>query len=165
MSVRTEKNHTGKYSIEYTALIGYFASYGGRYFDGGYGRDAKGVRDIYAERLKYAKEQAPLLSGIEFACSDYRELNSRKISNKVVMYLDPPYKDTKTYNGRKFNNEEFYNFVRSISSECYVFISEFDMPPDFKCIWSKERKISQKSDREKSDVKIERLYTIGLSAE
>lgn len=81
------------------------------------------------------------------------------------MYLDPPYKDTKAYNGRKFNHEEFYDFARSISGKCYVFISEFDMPPDFKCVWSKERKLLQKSDREKGNVAVERLYTIGLSAE
>ena len=29
---------TGKYSKEYTALIGYCGSYGGRYFDGGWAR-------------------------------------------------------------------------------------------------------------------------------
>lgn len=159
------KNNTGKYSTEYTALIGYFASYGGRYFDGGYGRDSKGGREIYAERLKYAREQAPLLSDIKFACSDYRELNNCEISREVVMYLDPPYKGTKTYNGGKFNHEEFYDFARSISSKCYVFISEFDMPPDFKCVWSKERKLLQKSDRQKGDIAVKRLYTIGLSAE
>lgn len=159
------KKNTGKYSTEYTALIGYFASYGGRYFDGGYGRDSKGGREIYAERLAYAREQAPLLSGIIFDCHDYRELSGCKFGGEVVMYLDPPYKNTKSYNGGNFNHEEFYDFVRSIANECYVFISEFDMPPDFECIWSKERKLLQKSDRKMGEVAVEKLYTIGLSAE
>lgn len=47
----------------------------------------------------------------------------------------------------------------------YVFVSEFDMPPDFNCIWSRERKLLQKSDRKTGDVAVEKLYTIGLSAE
>ena len=41
------KNKTNKYSVEYTAGIGYFASFCGRYFDGGYGRDSKDGRCIY----------------------------------------------------------------------------------------------------------------------
>lgn len=56
--VRANQN-TNKYSKEYIALIGYCASYGGRYFDGGYGRDAKGIRNIYAERVENLKQQAP----------------------------------------------------------------------------------------------------------
>ena len=47
---------TGKYPQEYVALIGYCASYGGRYYDGGYGRDAKGGRSIYTERVVNLKE-------------------------------------------------------------------------------------------------------------
>lgn len=46
--VRENRKQKGiKYSTEYTSGIGYFASYGGRYFDGGYGRDSKGGRCIY----------------------------------------------------------------------------------------------------------------------
>ena len=60
--VRSNQN-TGKYSKEYVTLIGYCASYGGRYFDGGYGRDAKGGRSIYGERLANLREQAPKLGG------------------------------------------------------------------------------------------------------
>ncbi len=66
--------------------------------------------------------------------------------------------------GGGISYEEFYNFVRSISDKCYVFISEFEMPSDFKCIWSKERQVLQNSDREKGKSVVEKLYTIGLSA-
>lgn len=55
----------GKYSKEYTALIGYCASYGGRYFDGGYARDNTG-RNMYFERVLNLREQAPLLKNISF---------------------------------------------------------------------------------------------------
>ena len=149
------KNSTGKYSAEYTALIGYFASYGGRYFDGGYGRDKRGGREIYAERLAYARKQAPLLKDIKFSCCDFTEYKDVK---GCVFYLDPPYKDTKMYNGKNFDSERFYNFARHISKDNYVFISEYDMPQDFEIIWSKERKVLQKSNRTVADVATEKLF-------
>jgi hypothetical protein len=37
------------------------------------------------------------------------------------------------------------------------------MPLNFQCIWSKERMVLQKSDREKGEVAIEKLFTIGKS--
>lgn len=160
-----QKCGAGKYTTEYTALIGYFASYGGRYFDGGYGRDSKGGREIYAERLEYARKQAPLLSGIKFDCYDYRLLIDCLFSKKGVMYLDPPYRGTKSYCGKTFDHDEFYDFARFISDKWYVFISEFDMPQDFQCIWSKKRKLLQKSDRKAGEVAVEKLFVIGLSAE
>ena len=64
--VRSNQN-SNKFSSEYVALIGYCASYGGRYFDGGYGRDSKGGRSIYTERLQNLREQAPNLKGIEIS--------------------------------------------------------------------------------------------------
>lgn len=85
---------TGKYSKEYVSLIGYCASYGGRYFDGGYGKDRKGTRNIYLERLNNLKEQAPNLKDIEFYCNDYKNFKTEKFKNYVI-YLDPPYNNTK----------------------------------------------------------------------
>ena len=84
--------HTNKYSMKYTALIGYCASYGGRYFDGGYGRDSKGGRSIYNERVRNLKEQAPHLKDITFMCCDYKKFADCK---DCLFYFDPPYKGTK----------------------------------------------------------------------
>lgn len=152
------KNNLTKYPREYIALIGYFASYGGRYFDGGYGRDNKGGRSIYGERLQNALKQAPLLKDIKFNCADYTQINVSLFEN-CVFYLDPPYRNTKSYSKYKINNyEEFYNFARKLSEKNYVFISEYSMPKDFQCIWQKERKVLQKSDRLKADVATEKLF-------
>ena len=43
----------------------------------------------------------------------------------------------------------------------YVFISEYYMPNDFECVWSKEVKVLQKSDRTKGDVAVEKLFYVG----
>lgn len=155
------KNKTNKYSTPYTSGIGYFASFGGRYFQGGYGRNAKGGKCIYNERLRNAKEQASLLMGIEFNTCSFENYNPNDFKN-CLFYLDPPYYNTKEYEN-KFDYEKFYNWCEELGKENYVFISEYYMPSNFQCIWSKERMVLQKSDREKGEIAVEKLFTIGKS--
>ena len=79
---------TGKYSKEYTALIGYCGSFGGRYYDGGYGRDKTGKRNIYKERVVNLKEDSPLLQDIELICCDYAAFENYKncllVSERII---------------------------------------------------------------------------------
>lgn len=154
---KNRKQGTNKYSKEYTALIGYCASYGGRYFDGGYGRDSKGGCSIYNERLKNLKEQAPNLKDIHFFCRDYKDYLSFDIKN-ALFYLNPPYKGTKQYSKQNINYDEFYDFCRNLSKNNIVIISEYNMPDDFECIWEKERKVLQKSNRIIGDKAVEKLF-------
>lgn len=150
------KNKTGKYTKEYTALIGYCASFGGRYYSGGYGRDSKGGRSIYTERLKNLKAQAPLLNGIDFRNCDYKAYVDYK---DCLLYFDPPYFECKQYDGQKIDYDEFYNFVAELSKNNIVLISEYKMPENrFECIWQKERKVLQKSDRVVGDTAVEKLF-------
>lgn len=153
------KKRTGAYSIPYTAGIGYFASYGGRYFDGGYGRNSKERGSVYAERLRHAKIQSHLLKDIKFDAVPYDHYMSGEYRH-CVFYLDPPYRGTKTYAGKhEFDYEKFYAFCRKMARDNFVFISEYDMPEDFKVLWEKERKVFQKSNRNKADFATERLFT------
>ena len=154
--VRADKEHK-IYSQEYRALIGYMASYGGRYFDGGYGRDAKGTRNIYKERLNNFKEQTPNLKDIDFYCKSYTNVDISKISG-CVFYLDPPYKGTKQYEKQSIDYNYFYDFCRKLSKNNIVLISEYNMPQDFTCIWEKERTVLQKSNRVNGDKATEKLF-------
>ena len=138
-------------------MIGYCASYGGRYYDGGYGRDTKGGRSIYTERVTNLKEQAPNLKGIEFSCRDYKYYLNMGIKN-ALFYLDPPYRGTKQYSKQSIDYEEFYDFCRELSNDNIVVISEYNMPDDFTCIWEKERKVLQKSDRVTGEKAVEKLF-------
>lgn len=156
--VRNNQN-TGKYSKEYVSLIGYCASYGGRYFDGGYGRDSKGGTSVYAKRIKNLKEQVPNLQNIDFSCKDYKEYLNKGIRN-ALFYLDPPYKGTKQYSKQNIDYEEFYDFCRQISKNNIVVVSEYNMPNDFVCIWEKERKVLQKSDRTTGERTIEKMFMV-----
>ena len=155
--VREDREHK-MYSQEYRALIGYMASYGGRYFDGGYGRDKKGGRTIYKERLANFKKQAPLFKDIDFYCGDYKKINIDRFKN-CLFYLDPPYKDTKQYSKNVIDYDEFYNFCEKLAENNIVLISEYNMPIDrFECIWSKDVKCLQKSDRKVGEDRTEKLF-------
>ena len=156
------KSETHKYSPEYIALIGYMASYGGRYWDGGFARnsrsDDRNASTIkYQNNLKNLKDQAPNLFGIEFECCDYTKFSNYK---NCLFYFDPPYKGTKKYSKQSINYDEFYDFLRTLSKNNIVLISEYNMPDDFKCIWQKERKVQQKSDRLSADKAVEKLFVI-----
>ena len=149
------KQNTEKYSKEYTALIGYCASYGGRYYDGGYGRDKTGRRNIYQERVKNLKEDSILLKDITFMCCDYKKFSDYK---DCLFYFDPPYKGTKQYSIQNINYDEFYDFLRQLSQNNIVLVSEYNMPNDFKCIWQRERNVQQKSDRVAAEKATEKLF-------
>lgn len=152
---RKKPREEQKFQPFYTAGIGYFASYGGKYF-GGYAR-AEG-RDMYAERLARARKEAPRLDGIFFSCRDFREINF--FHRESFIYCDPPYKGTTAYGNKGFDYEQFYEWLREASENCFVLVSEYTMPDDFICIWSKERKVMLKSDRKLAETACEKLYTL-----
>ena len=84
----SRKNKDGRYSKEYIALIGYFASYGGRFFDGGYGKDPSGKRNIYRERLNVALRQAPKLKGINFKCCSWEDYKVEDFNDCMIYCFD-----------------------------------------------------------------------------
>ena len=152
--------HTNKYSMKYTALIGYCASYGGRYFDGGFARnsrtdDRNSSTIKYRNNLKNLKSQASHLKDITFMCCDYKKFADYK---DCLFYFDPPYKGTKQYSIQNINYDEFYDFLRQLSKNNIVLVSEYNMPNDFKCIWQKERNVQQKSDRVAAEKATEKLF-------
>lgn len=154
--VRKDVNHE-KYSKTYRALIGYMASYGGRYFDGGYGRDVKGGRCVYEERIKNLKIQSKYLSDVKFICKDYECINTNDYHN-VMFYIDPPYNGTKKYGKYHIDYDYFHEFCRRLSKDNIVLISEYNMPDDFVCVWSKNIKTMQKSNRIKGHNAVEKLF-------
>ena len=150
-----------KYANAYIGGIGFLASYGGRFFDGGYGRDAKGGRSIYTERKNNLKKQAENLKFLSsfFLISDFQDVLNQDIKNSVI-YCDIPYRNTKKYNNKDFDYDKFYELIIKLSKDNYVFISEYSMPEQFECIWEKEVSVLQKSDRKKGDRATEKLFVV-----
>ena len=145
-----------KYEDWYVGCVGFLASFNGRFFDGGFAKPhySDGQhREPYKEHLRNLMKQN--LSGIEFICCDYKSFSN--ISNHVV-YCDPPYANTKDYNGNKdFDSDEFWDFARKLSGSNIVLISEQTAPKDFMEIWSQDVKRQINTSDDKFTVS-EKLY-------
>lgn len=121
--------------------IGWMASFNGRFFSGGYSghnavQKSGKERDYIKEQINNTMKQVPYLKGIEFHSGEYYNL---EIPHNSIVYCDIPYKGTKQYETSKdFDYEKFYQWCRENKYNYKIFISEYDMPSDFKCIWQKE---------------------------
>lgn len=126
-------------TLDQIGAIEFFASYCNGGFPRGYAKNTA-TRNYYNEAYRNLQNQALDLKGIEFKCQNYWELD--KVVNCVI-YLDPPYQGTKFYgyaNQPKMDYDHFWNWVREISKDNFVFISEQSAPADFEVIWQQEVK-------------------------
>lgn len=143
----------------FIGLVGFCASYNGKWF-GGY---ANGVKTKIGTTRNYTDEaiinlvkQAPRLTGISFACCDFRDIPIDKLGEGNVIYCDPPYKGTTKYATDVFPYDEYYDWCRKLSKDNTVLCSEYWMPDDFEIIW--EGQLTCALDKSSRSKKIERLY-------
>ena len=121
-------------SYKYKGFAGFAYSYGGKWL-GGWRRDRLNKRDYVNEAYKNAIKQSPKLKDVIFKNTEYINL---EIPKNSLIYCDPPYEGTTGYNNKTFNHNIFWNWCRQKTNEGHtVFISEYNAPPDFECIWSK----------------------------
>ena len=124
----------GNVGVGFKGYVGYQLSYGGKWF-GGYRRDKIGNRDYIKEAYDNSLKQSKLIQDVEFINSSYDEV---EINKNSIIYIDPPYANTTKYKN-KFDHDKFWSWVREKSKQGYtVFVSEYNAPSDFKCIWQKE---------------------------
>ena len=137
------KRNKDKFKKSVLGHVGYNLSFGGNWFCS-YRKDNTGKRDYVAEAYRGAVKQQKLLNkNILFTNKDYRDVD---IPNNSTVYCDIPYKDTGKYTAvSNFNHEEFYNWCRCVKSDknLTIYISEYDMPEDFECVWQKEIRVQQ----------------------
>jgi len=141
-----------------TAYAGFSLSYAGKWF-GGWGRGftAKGSpRNYVDESYRASIRDFPKLKGVRFENKTYQDLD---IPANSIIYCDPPYKDTTKYKD-SFDHEPFYEWCRQKHKEGHkVFVSEYQMPDDFICVWSKEVNSSLTKDTG-SKKGTEKLFTL-----
>lgn len=76
-----------------------------------------------------------------------------EIPKNCVVYCDIPYKDTNSYKS-DFDYDKFYKWA--LEQDCYVFISEYEMPNEFYLVAEKQKNSSLGSNNNTKT--IERLY-------
>ena len=144
--------------------IGWIGSANGRFFDGGYSGKSNTkigtVRDYIKEAVSNIEKQKDKVKGqIIFMNEDYWNLD---IPENSIVYCDPPYQYTKQYsNSKNFDHNSFWNWVRNISKQGHtVFVSEYNAPADFECVWQKEAKSSLSANGKigGNKVSVEKLF-------
>lgn len=157
------KNNKTKYEDWYVGLVGFCASFGARYFGGfarRYNKDGS-IFDVPKQAINSLRKQSKskAFKDIEFINCNFLDLPKDKIKGYVV-YCDIPYKGTTKYKIESFPYEEFYQWVRDMSIDNIVLISEYSMPSDFKCIWEKEIGITLGSgiNKHSKNKRIEKLF-------
>ena len=147
----------GRYDDALIGWVGWMASRNGRFFDGGYSGFGKDGRDYIGENIRNITRQLDDLRGVEWFSGDYAAI---PIPPESLIYCDPPYKGTTGYRtGRGFDYPRFYDWCRKMKKEGHqVFVSEYQMPPDFDCIWEKE--LTNSLHPTKTMRPTERLWTI-----
>ena len=135
-------------------FVGFGCSFGGKFF-GGYARNKEQTNYALQSKKSLLKDMI-YLPNTEFTCLDYRDVD---IPNGSIVYADPPYANTTTYQGQKFDSEAFWEYMRQISKHNQVFISEQTAPDDFECIW--EKPFTRTLDRNKDNQfkVVEKLFT------
>lgn len=134
--------------------IGWMASFNGRFFDGGYSGISE-TRNYIDEQIRNTLKQLPKLNGVDFFSFDYTQLY---LPENSIVYCDIPYKGTKQYSTSKdFDYVLFWDWARNISKQGHtIFISEYDAPNDFECVWQQKTKSYMKPSRAKET--IEKLF-------
>lgn len=141
-----------------TGFVGFGCSFGGKWF-GGYARNKTNTNYALQSKKSLLKDMNNLMKA-EFTCQDYRDVI---IPNNSIVYADPPYNNTTGYGKDKFNSDEFWEYMRIISKNNKVFISEQTAPSDFKCIWEKEFTRTLDVNKNNQFKVTEKLFTLNQS--
>jgi len=106
--------------------------------NGGYARE-KGSDDTtfcgYGKRN--ALKQSPKIQGVVFECMSYQDVDV----TGALLYCDPPYQGTTGYKTGAFDHDAFFEWCRKMKAKGnIVFVSEYNAPDDFTCVWQGEVK-------------------------
>ena len=146
------------YPDYYVGFVGFNATFGAKYF-GGYARGFKAdkvtPRDLSNEAYRNLMKQIPQIIDVNFLCSDYKNNKYCDLENALI-YCDPPYYNTTKYATGIFDHKEFWNWCRKMSKHNKVFVSEYNAPDDFDCIWSKQVTTGLKVHKHEN--RIEKLF-------
>ena len=128
------KNLRSSNDYEHKGYAGFAFSYGGKWL-GGWRRDRTNKRDYVNESYRNAIKQQVGLQGVILLTARYNEL---EIPSGSLIYCDPPYSGTTKYSN-SFDHDNFWQWCRDKTKEGHtVFVSEYNAPSDFTCVWQKE---------------------------
>ena len=154
------RNNREQFEPRFVGWVGFNCSYSGKWF-GGFAGETKTkigtIRDYQTEAINNVAKQVEKMKGVIFQNKPYYEL---ELPPKSIVYCDPPYEGTTKY-ANEFDHNLFWNWVRNISKQGHtVFVSEYNAPADFECVWQKEAKSSLSANGKigGNKVSVEKLF-------
>lgn len=144
------------------AMVGFFLSFGGKFFGGFALKSEKKDGKDYLQTLRNGIDKMkPLIQreNVSFHNKSYLDWKPKN----MLIYCDPPYQNTEGYSANKrygdFDHDLFWETMREWSKDNYVFISEQSSPADFKSVWSHKKKRTLSSHLKNRKIRIEHLFT------
>jgi len=95
----------------------------------------KTTHNYCAESKRNLLKQRENILTVDFSYSDYRDII---IPDNSIVYCDPPYAGTTKYKD-DFDSKEFWGWCDKLTENgTKVYVSEYNAPENWKCIWQKE---------------------------
>lgn len=157
-------NHGGKYPDFLIGYVGTCCSYGGAWFNGYAGYNPKRDEDHIKEAYVNLEKHVIFFKNLDKTLFIYDDYKSAEwyFHPETIIYCDPPYASTKKYE-QDFDNDEFWKWIRNIRPKVKdIYISEYDAPKDFECIWSAKKADGMGTccNGKKANVKTEKLFQL-----
>lgn len=145
--------------------LGFVCSFRGKFFNGYCGNDCLRKNGVVEHRQNeqrnnllrdYQLEKRNNLLRVDFYHCEYNEL---EIPPQSIIYCDPPYQGATGYKTGSFDHDTFWQWCRDMKAQGHtIFISEYNAPNDFKCVW--EMEIKDTLSTRTTHIKTEKLFTL-----
>lgn len=150
------KSYKGLPPQSITSWVRIACAYGG-IFESKLASDKTGLRDYAQEAKRNALKQSPKIQNVQFICDSYENLDF----TDTIIYCDPPYQGTSGYKTGAFDHEKFFEWCRVQAEKNIVFVSEYNAPDDFECVWQGEIKTNFASQRKSATHNaVEKLFIV-----
>ena len=138
-----------------TSWIRFHCAFGGL-FGNTYARNKRGT-NYCMEGRKNTIKQSIQLGDVDLICDSYENLDFES----CLIYCDPPYQGTSGYKTGAFDHNKFFDWCREQAKNNIVFVSEYNAPDDFKCVWQGEIKTNFTSQRKTATHNaVEKLFRV-----
>ena len=149
------KSYKGLPPQRITSWVRFECSFGNK-FENGYARASDG-KNYAGIGFRSALKQSPKIQNVEFICDSYENLSFEN----CLIYCDPPYQGTTGYKTGTFDHDKFFEWCREQAKKNVVFVSEYNAPEYFECVWQGEIKTNFSSTRKKATHNaVEKLFKV-----
>lgn len=161
---RKIRENMDEHPKELVAFVRFGCSFGADW-NGGYARNVRKdkpnaeilnrtTKSYCLQSKRNILKQMPSLVGVKFTDLSYDEMD---VPTNSIVYCDPPYAQTTGYVDGTFDHAKFWQWCRDKVIEGHkVFISEYNAPEDFVCVW--EKKVPVKLGGREAKQGVEKLF-------